>query len=64
MLAVDDGIAYYYFPDRELNYDLLATIKTRAAVYVIYADNCTLSENFPDEHRITFKKIPTDVRRC
>ena len=63
MLGVDDGIAYYFFPDCELNYDLLATIRTRAAAYVIYADNCTLSENFLDEHAITFKKIPSDVRR-
>ena len=63
LLGVDEGIAYYYFPDRELNYDLLATIRTRAAAYVIYADNCTLSENFLDAHRITFKKIPSDVRR-
>ena len=63
LLGVDDGIAYYFFPDRELNYDLLATIRMRAAAYVIYADNCTLSENFLDEWRITFKKIPVDVRR-
>ena len=63
LLGVDDGMAYYFFPDRELNYDLLATIRTRTAAYVIYADNCTLSENFLDEHAITFKKLPLDIRR-
>ena len=63
LLGVDEGIAYYYFPDSELNYDLLATIRTRAAAYVIYADNCTLSENFLDDWHITFKKIPNDIRR-
>ena len=63
LLGVDDGIAYYFFPDRELNYDLLAKIRTRAAAYVLYADNCTLSENFLDDWHITFKKIPNDIRR-
>ena len=63
LLGVDDGIAYYLFQGRELNYDLLATIETRATAYVIYADSCTLSENFLDGHGITFKKLPRDVRR-
>ena len=63
LLGVDDGIAYYLFQGRELNYDTLATIGTRATAYVIYADICTLSEKFLDGHGITFKKLPRDVRR-
>ena len=63
LLGVDGDIAYYHFENSALDYDLLAKIRTRANYYVIYADNCTLSENFLDEHRITFKKIPRDVRR-
>lgn len=63
LLGVDEDTAYYFFDGAELNYDLLAKIKTRATAYVIYADNCTLSEKFLDDKRITFKKIPSDVRR-
>ena len=63
LLGVDDGIAYYLFQGRELNYEALATIETRATAYVIYADSCTLSEAFLDKHAITFKKLPRDVRR-
>lgn len=63
LLGVDEDTAYYFFDGAELNYDLLATIRTRATAYVIYADNCTLSEKFLGDKRITFKKIPSDIRR-
>ena len=63
LLGVDDGIAYYFFDDEELNFDLLAKIRTRAAAYVIYAENCTLAESELDDFHITFKKIPRDVPR-
>ncbi len=63
LLGVDDGIAYYFFDDEELNFDLLAKIRTRAAAYVIYAENCTLAETELDEFKITFKKIPRDILR-
>ncbi len=61
LLGVDDGIAYYFFDDEELNFDLLAKIRTRAAAYVIYAANCTLADSELDEFNITFKKIPRDI---
>ncbi len=63
LLGVDGGIAYYFFDDEELNFDLLAKIRTRAAAYVIYAANCTLAETELDNFNITFKKIPRDVPR-
>ena len=63
LLGVDGDIAYYYFEDSALDYDLLAKIRTRANYYVVYADKCILSENFLDAHNNTFKKIPRDVRR-
>ena len=63
LLGVDGDIAYYYFNDSALDYDLLAKIRTQANYYVIYADKCTLSEDFLDAHNITFKKIPRDVRK-
>ncbi len=63
LLGVDDGVAYYFFDEAELNFDLLAKIRTRANSYVIYAANCTLAESELDEFHITFKKIPRDVPR-
>ena len=63
LLGVDDDTAYYFFDDEELNFDLLAKIRTRANSYVIYAANCTLAESELDEFHITFKKIPRDIPR-
>ena len=63
LLGVHDATAYYFFADEELNFDLLAKIRTRAAAYVIYAENCTLAESELDDFHITFKKIPRDVPR-
>ena len=63
LLGVDEDTAYYFFDDEELNFDLLAKIRTRANSYVIYAANCTLAESELDEFHITFKKIPRDVPR-
>ncbi|MBR4382353.1 MAG: site-specific DNA-methyltransferase [Selenomonadaceae bacterium] len=61
LLGVDDCTAYYFFDDEELNFDLLAKIRTKAATYVIYAANCTLADSELDEFNITFKKIPRDI---
>lgn len=60
-------VAYYfhYEPQKAttLNWDFLATIKTRAEAYVIYADTCALSEKELLDYHITFKKIPRDIAR-
>ena len=45
LLGVDDDTAYYYFGGENLSWTTLAKIKTRAKVYVIYADACNLSED-------------------
>lgn len=67
LLGNKDGIAYYFYYRKDaltaLDHDFLATIKTRAEQYVIYADNCLLPEAFMDEHNIVFKKIPRDITR-
>ncbi|MBL7930915.1 MAG: site-specific DNA-methyltransferase [Bacteroidia bacterium] len=66
-LGAHNSTAYYFFYEptiiTTLNYDFLSTIKTRAEQYIIYADNCLLTEQFMTEHRITFKKIPRDISR-
>lgn len=66
-LGKQDQTAYYFYyePDEitTLDYDFLATIKTKAEQYVIYADNCLLSKEFMAKHNIIFKKIPRDITR-
>lgn len=67
LLGIKDQVAYYFFynPDdlTSLDYDFLATIKTRADQYVIYADNCLLPKDFLSKNNIVFKKIPRDITR-
>jgi adenine-specific DNA-methyltransferase len=46
-----------------LDHTFLATMKTQAEQYVIYADNCLLTKEFVTKHRIIFKKIPRDITR-
>jgi adenine-specific DNA-methyltransferase len=66
-LGNKDQTAYYFFYEPQqvttLDYDFLATIKTKAEQYVIYADNCLLSKAYMSEHSIIFKKIPRDISR-
>lgn len=66
-LGKNDETAYYfnYEPNETttLNHEFLATIKTKAEQYVIYADNCLLTKEFMSKHNIVFKKIPRDITR-
>lgn len=59
--------AYYlnYELDKRttLDHEFLATIKTKAEQYIIYADNCLLTKDFMLNHHIIFKKIPRDITR-
>lgn len=59
--------AYYFHYEHDevttLNHDFLATMKTKAGQYVIYADNCLLTRDFMTKHNIIFKKIPRDLTR-
>lgn len=62
-----DETAYYFFYEKEdlttLDHIFLATIKTPASQYVIYADNCLLDKSFMLKKNIIFKKIPRDITR-
>ena len=66
-LGKKDETAYYfnYEPNETttLNHEFLATIKTKAEQYVIYADNCLLTKEFMSKHDIIFKKIPRGITR-
>jgi len=66
-LGMHNHTAYYfhYAPDHitTLDHAFLATMKTQAGQYVIYADNCLLTNTFMTRHHIIFKKIPRDITR-
>jgi len=59
--------AYYFHYEADgvttLDHAFLATMKTKAGQYVIYADNCLLTKEFMTKHNIIFKKIPRDITR-
>ena len=63
LLGVDDDTAYYYFGGENLSWTTLSKIKTRAKVYVIYAEACNLSEDEMMKYNIHFRQIPFDIRR-
>lgn len=64
-LAADGDVAYYfcYEKDRATTLDrpFLRTIKHKAESYVIYADQCAISDQELQKHNISFKKIPRDI---
>ena len=66
-LGIYEGTAYYFCYDPEatttLDYELLGSIQTQAEQYIIYADSCTLSDEYLQQKHIIFKKIPRDITR-
>lgn len=67
LLGLHNQTAYYFVFDpgqtTTLDHELLATIRTKAEQYIIYADNCTLTKEFLTLSAISFKKIPRDITR-
>lgn len=66
-LGTHNDTAYYFHYEQEevttLDHAFLATMKTKAEQYVIYADNCLLTKDFMTKHHIIFKKIPRDITK-
>lgn len=66
-LGTHQSAAYYFYYKKGeatvLSYDFLATVKTEAESYVMYADSCLLSAEELSKYHITFKKIPRDIAR-
>ena len=58
---------YYFYYERNklttLGMDTLDIVTEKADQYVVYADVCTLPEEFMLTHNIIFKKIPRDIKR-
>jgi len=67
LLGVENDTAYYFYyePKKEtaLDYSFLKTIKTKAELYIVYADNCLLPPDFMQSKNIIFKKIPREIPR-
>lgn len=66
-LGKNNDTAYYFYYEKDkpttLNKSFLATIKTKATGYVIYADACALSKELLTQNGILFKKIPRDIKK-
>jgi adenine-specific DNA-methyltransferase len=58
---------YYFFYEKDaittLDYAFLATFENKAESYIIYADQCALTEKYLLKHGIIFKKIPRDISK-
>jgi len=62
----NDTVYYFNYVKDEvttLDHAFLATMKTKAEQYVIYADNCLLTKDFMTKHHIIYKKTPRDITR-
>lgn len=66
-LGKHNDTAYYFYYEKDkpttLNREFLATVKTKATGYLIYADICTLSAETLSQNGIVFKKIPRDIQK-
>lgn len=66
-MGKNNDTAYYFYYEKDkpttLNREFLATVKTEATSYVIYADICALSKEMLSANGIVFKKIPRDIKR-
>lgn len=66
-LGKHNDTAYYFYYEKDkpttLNREFLATVKTKASGYLIYADICALSTETLAQNGIVFKKIPRDIKK-
>ena len=66
-LGNHNNAGYYFYYEKNttttLDKAFLNTISVPADQYIIYADNCLLSDEFMRLNNIVFKKIPRDIRK-
>lgn len=66
-LGKRSNTAYYFYYEKEkvTTFDLkfASQIEIKADQFVVYADKCSLSEKYLNEHKLIFKKIPRDITR-
>lgn len=68
LLDTFEGTGYYLYFEKGnstcLSKSTIGKVITeRAEQYIVYADSCTLSDDFLSNNNITFKKIPSEIRR-
>lgn len=67
LLGIKDQTTYYFYYEKDhmttLDESFLRNIKTKSNQYIIYADNCLLSNDLMQKYSIIFKKIPRDITR-
>jgi len=67
LLGETGGTAYYFHYEKgratTLDTEFLSLVKRKAERYVIYADQCALSDSILNQYNITFKKIPRDIAK-
>jgi len=58
------GYYFFYEPNKVTTFgpDTLKIVSEKADSYVVYADKCTLSEEYMLKNNIVFKKIPRDIK--
>ena len=61
-MGVHNGEAFYFHMGT-LDFDFLATMRTRADAYIIFAESCAVDEEFLRKYKIEFRKIPRDIIR-
>ncbi len=59
------GYYLYYEPNQEtaFTYDKLSIIGEKAERYIVYADTCTIDNDYLTEKNIIFRKIPRDIQK-
>ena len=67
-LGIFNDVSYYFYYEKDRITTLDASflnqeIKNKADQYIIYADNCLLSDELLKRFNIVFKKIPRDIRQ-
>lgn len=66
-LGKHNDTSYYFYYEKTklttLDHKFLATMKTKAEQYVIYADYCLLTKEYMTKYNIIFKKIPRDITK-
>ena len=66
-LGTINNCGYWFYYKKEttttLDDSFLKSMKIKCEQYVIYADNCLLSQEFMRENNIVFKKIPRDIKK-
>lgn len=66
-LGKKSNTAYYFYYKKDavttLNLEFASEITIKADQYIVYADKCTLSEEYMKKHSIIFKKIPRDITK-